>query len=128
MTEPEENTSWTTHHRLSRIIALRRAVAAQMREADVSEITPGSMEFYSFHVLLPGGADVMLALDADLPDALYEVVRFINAGDQPRHPFEGRGGFGSAFTDKLPKMAVLDLLRRYAALGVPAQPDRIPRD
>jgi hypothetical protein len=107
------------------MLGLISVIRAQVAGAALSELIAGSMGFHSVTVTLPGGLSLLVSTDADLPAALFEVIRFVAAEDVQQYPFETRASLGSAFSDKLPTQGVVALLHRYMQPDV--QPPAIGR-
>lgn len=96
-----------------RLQALLEMIRYQVAGAEASEIIEGCMEFYSATVRLQNGLSVLVSTDADVPQILFEVIRFVD-GDRPqRLPFEARASVGSFYCDKLTSQSTIDLLNQY---------------
>lgn len=95
------------------MLGLIDVIRAQVSAAALSDMIAGSMGFHSVTVTLPSGLSLLVSTDADLPEALFEVIRFVAAEDVQQYPFETRASLGSAYSDKLPTQSVVELLRRY---------------
>lgn len=85
-------------------------------EARVGEVDAVDEGFPGARVDLRNGISVVVGVDLDLPDILFEVVRVYEPGETPRYAFEAHSANGWADTDKLSADAVLALLRDYARL------------
>lgn len=103
-----------------RLQSLMGMIRAQVGGATLSDAIAGSMGFHSVTVTLPNGLSLLVSTDADIPEALFEVIRFLGPDDVQQYPFEARASLGSAYCDKLPSQAAVDLLKRYM------QPDVMP--
>lgn len=103
-----------------RLLSLMEMIRTQVPGARLSEAIAGSMGFHSVTVELTNGLSLLVSTDADIPEALFEVIRFLGPDDVQQYPFEGRASLGSAYCDKLPSQAAVDLLNRYM------QPDVAP--
>lgn len=103
-----------------RLLSLLELIRTQVAGASLSDAIAGSMGFHSVTVTLANGLSLLVSTDADLPEALFEVIRFLGPNDVQQYPFERRSSLGSAFCDKLPSQAAVDLLIRYM------QPDVVP--
>lgn len=95
--------------------ALVDMIRDQVSGAAVSEIVEGWLQFYSATVRLDNGLSVLVSTDADVPEVLFEVMRFVDRGRPQRFAFEARAGLGSFYSDKLPSQTVVDLLNQYRA-------------
>ena len=114
-------------HSLIRLRALLARVNEQLPGVTQSNIVQGSFDFNSATVTFANGLEVLLSVDADLPEALYEVVRFVKPRDTHKYPFETRTTLGAAYSDKLSGDAALTVLEQFALLplggsGTPAAP------
>lgn len=103
-----------------RLLFLMEMIRTEVPGARLSEVIAGSMGFHSVTVELSNGLSLLVSNDADLPEALFEVIRFLGPDDVQQYPFEGRSSLGSAYCNKLPSQAAVDLLKRYT------QPDVTP--
>ncbi len=74
------------------------------------------MGYCSVTLRFDNGHLVLLAVDADLPEVLFEVVRFVSPADTHKYPFERRCTLGAAYTDKLSGEAAMELMQLYSAL------------
>lgn len=113
--EPRLPSPATGPYSFSRLQALVDRIKAGLPDASASDIIEGSFEFNSTTVTFRNGLQVLVSVDPDLPEALYEVIRLATPGGVQRYPFEMRTGFGSAFSNRLSSEAVLELLRQYAS-------------
>lgn len=100
-----------------RLQALMDMIRDQVSGAQVSEIIEGWLEFYSATVRLDNGVSLLVSTDADVPEVLFEVMRFVDRGWPQRFAFEARASLGSFYSDKLPSQTVVDLLNQYRAAG-----------
>lgn len=104
-----------------RLLSLMQMIRTQVAGASLSDAIAGSMGFHSVTVnLAANGLSLLVSTDADLPEALFEVIRFLGPDDVQQYPFEQRSSLGAAYCDKLPSQAAVDLLKRYM------QPDVVP--
>lgn len=113
--EPRLPSPATGPYSLTRLQLLLDRIKAVLPDASASDIIEGSFEFNSTTVTFGNGLQVLVSVDADLPEALYEVVRFAMPRQVQRYPFETRTTLGPAYSDKLSSDAVLELLRQYAS-------------
>jgi len=111
-------------YNLTRMRQVIARLASELPGANVSEITVGAMGFTSVTVSFANGYSVLLSVDADLPEALYELVRFVAPHDVHRFPFEARTTLGAAYSDKLSGDALLRTLAEYMRLENPRQAPR----
>lgn len=98
-----------------RLQALMDMIRDQVSGAQVSEIIEGWLEFYSATVRLDNGLSLLVSTDADVPEVLFEVMRFVDLDRPQRFAFEARAGLGSFYSDKLPSQTAVDLLNQYRA-------------
>lgn len=96
-----------------RLLALIEMIRQHVPDVAMSDVIAGSMGFHSVTVTLANGLSLLVSTDADLPEALFEVIRFVSADDVQQYEFEMRASLGSAYCDKLPSQTVIDLLNRY---------------
>ena len=101
-----------------RLLALINMIRQYVPDVALSDVIAGSMGFHSVTVTLANGLPLLVSTDADLPEALFEVIRFVSADDVQQYEFETRASLGSAYCDKLPTQMVLDLLNRYKLSAV----------
>ena len=111
-----------------RLLSLMEMIRTQVAGATLSDAIAGSMGFHSVTVTLPNGLSLLVSTDADIPEALFEVIRFLGADDVPRYTFERRASLGSAYCDKLPSQAAVDLLKRYMQPDVSPPVTSVPSD
>lgn len=111
---------------LIRLRDLLARVNEQLPNVRPSNIVQGSFDFNSATVTFANGIDVLVSVDADLPEALYEVVRFVKPSDVHQYPFERRTTIGAAYNDKLSGDAVLELLKQYATAAAPTPQNSQP--
>lgn len=121
--EQQQPPGFTGAHNLTRLRDLLRRVTEQLPEAKLSPVVEGSFAFNSVTIAFSNGFEVLVAVDADLPEALYEVVRFVSPRDVHLYAFETRRTLGAAYSDKLSGDAVLAVLKQYALLPT-ARPDK----
>jgi hypothetical protein len=76
----------------------------------------GSFDYVSATISFQNGISVLAALDADLPHALFEVIRFVVPPQPTLFDFEARATFGAAYCDKLSRAGAVELLQKYAAV------------
>ena len=96
-----------------RLLALIDMIRKHVPDVALSEVIAGAMGFHSVTVTLASGLSLLVSTDAELPEALFEVIRFVGADDVQQYDFETRSSLGSAYCDKLPSQTVVDLLNRY---------------
>ena len=111
-----------------RLRCLMEMIRTQVPGASLSDTIAGSMGFHSVTVSLPDGLSLLVSTDADIPEALFEVIRFLGADDVPQYSFERRASLGSAYCDKLPSQAAVDLLKRYMQPDVSPPVTFVPSD
>lgn len=109
-----------------RLLSLAQDIRASVSGAVLSEVIPGAMGFHSMTVSLSNGLVLLVSTDADLPEALFEVIRFVDSDSVQQYPFEPRVALGSAYSDKLTTPAVLHLLNRYLQPDVAATVSNAP--
>lgn len=83
-------------------------------------ITEGALDFLSAVLTLPNGIVLIVSLDADMPDALFEVVRLPMGAGDTRLEFESRDPLGVARAAYLTTDHVLQLVAKYAAARPPS--------
>lgn len=105
-------------YRRARLLSLLGMIRTQVPDATLSSVVKGRMGFYSATAAFQNGLSILLSTDADLPEALYEVIRFATNDRADRYPFETRASLGFFFADKLSSQAVVDLLKRYSQSDV----------
>lgn len=103
-----------------RLLSLIDMIRRQVADVALSDVIAGAMGFHSVTATLPSGLSLLVSTDADLPEALFEVIRFVGADDVQQYSFEARASLGSAFCDKLPSQNVVELLNRYKLPDVQA--------
>lgn len=100
----------------ARLASLLEMVSEAIPLARSALADDGSFDYVSATISLPNGISVLAALDADLPDALFEVIRFVVAPQPPIFDFEARATLGAAYSDKLSRASAVQLLQKYAAI------------
>lgn len=100
-----------------RLDSLLELVQACIPTATGERSDDGAFGYVSANIRFQNGITVLAACDADVPQALFEVVRFVAPSQPAKYPFERRGTLGAAFTDKMSRAGVLQLLRQYDQLA-----------
>jgi hypothetical protein len=100
----------------ARLDGLLSRVRLAYPRAQVDDVEEADCGFPGFRVVLPNGIDLVVGVDIDLPEALYEVVRLYVSGEVPRYGFEHSSARGFASTGRLSSAAVLEVLHSYSAL------------
>jgi len=101
----------------SRLERLLDRLAGALPQATAASLIEGAMGYCSVTLRFETGHQVLLSVDADLPEVLFEVVRFVTPAEPVRHPFERRSTLGAAYTDKLSGDAAMEILRAYSSLA-----------
>ncbi len=106
----------------ARLESLVQMVVTAIPSARTCFAADGSFGYVSATIGFENGLEVLAACDADLPQALFEVVRFVTPPQPPIFAFEARATLGAAFSDKLTREGAVQLLLKYA--NVPAASER----
>ena len=100
----------------ARVESLLQMVVAALPTAKACMSSDGSFGYVSASIEFSNGISVLVACDNDLPQALFEVVRFSSPLQPPLLAFEARATLGAAFSDKLTREGSVKLLQQYAAV------------
>lgn len=103
-----------------RVQAVLANLAVAIPSARIGVVEGIDEGFPGAQIRLPNGLDVVVGVDVDLPDALFEVVRVYEPEEVPKLTFEAHSANGWAETSKLSAEAVLDVVREYANLSAAA--------
>ena len=102
----------------ARVESLLQMVVGAIPSAKTCFSANGSFGYVSATIGFSNGLEVLAACDADLPQALFEIVRFVTPPQPAIFAFESRATLGAAYSDKLTREGAVQLLQKYA--DVPA--------
>lgn len=104
--------------RIERVSELVQRVRERHRGAVVGPVEKCPVGFPGARISLPNGADVIVGVDLDHPDELFEVVRCSDPGAVVAPDFERTLHGGFTGLTKLSAAEVLQAVARYSRIAV----------